>query len=290
MSTDSRSGPEFTLQDATRIGETIGIDWATSAFDPAEFRAGLQVELEHGDHDLQTNVTANDEILTGKIAWAHLKEFADYYTRLSAMESEAEESWAKTEGSSSAPEQTSTWWWSRVRRDLGRVDAAVYRTVSATPTPTLDNALRRLSISANRSVLWIAVAGGMAAVGGTRGRRAGRDGLLSIAASSAIVNLGLKPLYGRTRPDDTQVRAIPGRGVRMPRSASFPSGHSASAFAFATAAGADVPPLALPLRLLATAVAYSRVHGGAHYPGDTIAGALIGGATASVVVRALRSV
>jgi membrane-associated phospholipid phosphatase len=306
VTTDARSGREpddetggkptagashpagFTIEDAARIGEAIGIDWTTSAFDPAEFRAGLQVELEHGAHDLQTNVTGNDEILTGKIAWAHLKEFADYYTRLSAMESEAEAAWGETEQSASASEQ-STWWWSRVRRDLGRVDDAVYRTISATPTPTLDTGLRRLSTSANRSVIWIAVAGGMAAFGGASGRRAARDGLLSIAVSSAIVNLGLKPLHGRARPDDTQVRTIPGRSVRMPRSASFPSGHSASAFAFATAAGAEVTPLALPLRLLATAVAYSRVHGGAHYPGDTIAGALIGGATGSVVVRALRS-
>ncbi len=74
----------------------------------------------------------------------------------------------------------------------------------------------------------------------------------------------------------------------MPRSASFPSGHSASAFAFATAAGAELPLLAFPLRSLAAAVAYSRVHGGAHYPGDVIAGSLIGGATAAAVVRLQR--
>lgn len=178
-------------------------------------------------------------------------------------------------------------WPSRVRRDLGRVDAAVYDTVSAVPTPTLDSALRRLSRSADRSVLWVAVAVGMAALGGERGRRGARDGLISIAITSAVVNLGLKRLHRRARPDNTAVRAVPGRGVRMPRSASFPSGHSASAFAFATAAGAECTPLALPLRVLATAVAYSRVHGGAHYPGDTIAGALVGGATAAVVVRAM---
>jgi undecaprenyl-diphosphatase len=110
-------------------------------------------------------------------------------------------------------------------------------------------------------------------------------GLGSIAAASAIVNLGLKPLHGRARPDAGAAEAAPGRLVPMPRSASFPSGHSASAFAFATAAGAELPLLAFPLRSLAAAVAYSRVHGGAHYPGDVVAGSLIGGATAAAVVR-----
>jgi len=62
----------------------------------------------------------------------------------------------------------------------------------------------------------------------------------------------------------------------MPSSSSFPSGHSASAFAFAAAVGDTVPPLALPLRLLAGAVAYSRVHTGVHYPGDVVVGSLIG--------------
>ncbi len=80
----------FTLADATRIGEEIGIDWATSPFDAEQFLMGLDVELEHGAHDAQTNVTGDDEIMTGKIAWAHLKELPDYYTRLAAMEGEAE--------------------------------------------------------------------------------------------------------------------------------------------------------------------------------------------------------
>jgi undecaprenyl-diphosphatase len=177
---------------------------------------------------------------------------------------------------------------SDVLADLARIDAAVYRAVAATPTPALDRSLARLSRAADRSVLWIGVSAGLALCGGVRGRRAARVGLGSIAAASAIVNLGLKPLHGRARPDAGAAEAAPGRLVPMPRSASFPSGHSASAFAFATAAGAEFPPLALPLRLLATAVAYSRVHGGAHYPGDTIAGALIGGTTAAVVVRAGR--
>ena len=79
----------FLLADARRIGTEIGIDWATSPFDTEQFRMGLDVELEHGAHDLDTNVTGDDEIMTGKIAWAHLKELPDYYTRLAAMEAEA---------------------------------------------------------------------------------------------------------------------------------------------------------------------------------------------------------
>ena len=84
------STQKFTEADARRIGEAIGIDWATSPFDVEQFRMGLHVELEHGAHDPDTNVTDDDEHTTGKIAWAHLKELPDYYTRLAAMEGEAE--------------------------------------------------------------------------------------------------------------------------------------------------------------------------------------------------------
>jgi len=80
----------FGLEEARKIGETIGIDWRNSPFDVAEFRVGLSVELEHGSRDPQTNVTNDDPFITGKIAWAHLKEFPDYYKRLEIMEKEAE--------------------------------------------------------------------------------------------------------------------------------------------------------------------------------------------------------
>jgi Protein of unknown function (DUF5661) len=80
----------FTLADAERIGALVGIDWNTAPFEPEQYRMGLEVELEHGSHDPETNVTNDDEILTGKIAWAHLKELPDYYTRLAAMEAAAE--------------------------------------------------------------------------------------------------------------------------------------------------------------------------------------------------------
>ena len=81
----------FSAEDAKRIGEAIGIDW--KKFDVEQFRMGLDVELEHGLVDPRTNVTNDDEIMTGKIALAHLNEFPDYYTRLEKMENEAEEYW-----------------------------------------------------------------------------------------------------------------------------------------------------------------------------------------------------
>jgi hypothetical protein len=82
---------KFTLDQAQQIGEQLGIDW--SQFDVAQFRLGLDVELEHGLRDASTNVTDNDPLLTGKIALAHLNEFPDYYTRLEIMEREAEQYW-----------------------------------------------------------------------------------------------------------------------------------------------------------------------------------------------------
>lgn len=83
--------PRFTTEEARDLGESIGIDWAAAPFSVEEFRIGLEVELEHGAHDPETDVTGDDPVLTGKIAWAHLKELADYYTRLKAMEAEAGE-------------------------------------------------------------------------------------------------------------------------------------------------------------------------------------------------------
>lgn len=81
----------FTYDQAKKLGEDLGISW--DKFDVEQFRMGLDVELEHGSRDLQTNVTDNDQATTAKIALAHLKEFPDYYTRLEAMEKEAKKYW-----------------------------------------------------------------------------------------------------------------------------------------------------------------------------------------------------
>jgi hypothetical protein len=83
----------FTAEEAEKIGEALGINW--NKFDVEQFRMGLDVELEHGLRSPETNVTNDDEIMTGKIALAHLNEFADYYTRLNKLEKEAEDFWGK---------------------------------------------------------------------------------------------------------------------------------------------------------------------------------------------------
>ena len=77
----------FTIEEAKEIGAKLGIDW--TRFDIEQFRNGMDVELEHGSHDPETNVTNDDPLTTGKIALAHLKEFPDYYTRLEKLEEEA---------------------------------------------------------------------------------------------------------------------------------------------------------------------------------------------------------
>ncbi len=82
--------PHFSSEQAREVGEQIGIDWETAPFDVEQFRAGMDIELEHGTQDPATNVTEDDPIVTGKIALAHLNEFPDYYTRLEKMEAEAE--------------------------------------------------------------------------------------------------------------------------------------------------------------------------------------------------------
>ncbi|MGB3632552.1 MAG: DUF5661 family protein [Rubrobacteraceae bacterium] len=84
-----------TLEEARRVGDEIGVDW--DRFDLEQFRAGMEVEYEHGVNDPQTDVTGDDPILTGKIALAHMKEFPDYYERLERMEKEAEREWHQRE-------------------------------------------------------------------------------------------------------------------------------------------------------------------------------------------------
>ena len=81
----------FSAEEARRVGEEIGIDWSSVPFDVEQFRMGMDVELEHGLHDLLTNVTDSDPVVTGKIALAHLHEFPDYYSRLARMEEEAKQ-------------------------------------------------------------------------------------------------------------------------------------------------------------------------------------------------------
>jgi membrane-associated phospholipid phosphatase len=169
-----------------------------------------------------------------------------------------------------------------VLHQLGAIDRAVYLAVASVPTPALDDAMRRLSRSADRSRLWFGVAG-VLALTGPSGRRAAARGILAIGATSALVNLGVKTVSRRHRPDRSGAGVPDERQVRMPSSTSFPSGHAAAAFAFATAISRDNTWLAIAIQFLAGSVAYSRVHTGVHYPGDTVAGALIGAGAGQAV-------
>lgn len=176
--------------------------------------------------------------------------------------------------------------WVRALREFAAVDRAVYEAVAGTPTPELDGPVRRLSRAADRSRLWLGIAAAMAVFGGARGRRAALEGVLAIGVTSATVNLGVKPMARRRRPERGGPGRVVARDVPMPGSTSFPSGHAASAFAFAYAAGRHLPGLAVPIRLLASGVGYSRVHTGVHYPGDVVIGSVLGAGTAAMVAAA----
>jgi membrane-associated phospholipid phosphatase len=166
------------------------------------------------------------------------------------------------------------------QHELRLLDVTIYDAVAASTTPTLDRDMVRLSRVADHSKLWLATATLLAATG-AHGRRAAVAGLSSLAIASASVNLVLKPLSGRRRPDRQAHRMAPERRVVMPGSTSFPSGHAASAFAFASGVSRVSPVAAVPLQLMAALVAYSRIHTGVHYPSDVVAGGLIGAAVAA---------
>jgi len=164
-------------------------------------------------------------------------------------------------------------WLSRAGREVSSLDRAISDAVATTDTPTLDGPISRLSNAANGGWLWLVVAALVAVVGGRRGRRAALRAVLALGVASASANLAVKGLADRRRPGRSEDAV---RGVAMPTSSSFPSGHTASAFSFATAMTSDTPWLALPLFGVASLVGYSRVHAGVHYPSDVIAGCVLG--------------
>lgn len=172
--------------------------------------------------------------------------------------------------------------------EIERLDVACYAAIASTPTPRLDRAMSRLSRAADYSRLSFTAAAGMALLGGARGRRAAVAGVAAIAVTSTVVNAAVKPLARRRRPDRVFHEVPIARHVPMPSSQSFPSGHSAAAFAFAGGAGGVLPAASLPLHALAGAVAYSRVHTGVHYPLDAIAGSVLGAALSDVARRRFR--
>lgn len=174
---------------------------------------------------------------------------------------------------------------SAVLRRLGRYDRAVYRSVARLSTPLLDEPLRRVSGFANFSKPWFITAGFLALFGGPHGRRAALTGLAAVGATSLVVNQPMKMIGERHRPDRDGLGVPQQRWVTMPSSTSFPSGHSASAAAFAVAVGNLLPVLKLPLRGAASVVAFSRVYTGVHYPSDVLVGATVGALLGRVASR-----
>lgn len=163
----------------------------------------------------------------------------------------------------------------RLRGAAHSVDLRLFRTVAEAHSPILDALLPRLSRAANHSALWGGCAIVLWATGGRFGRRAALRGLGTLALTSALANGPLKWLSRRQRPVLDAV-PIARRLARLPKTTSFPSGHSASAAAFATGAAVELPTLRIPLGAAAALVAASRVYTGVHYPSDVIAGAAVG--------------
>lgn len=172
-----------------------------------------------------------------------------------------------------------------VWRELSQADKAVYRAVAGFSTPALDIPMRIVSDAANHSKPWFAVAAGLAVAGGPRGRFAAITGVAAIGATSFIVNQPMKRARRRNRPDRLGLGVPTSRWVSMPTSTSFPSGHSASAAAFAVSVGWLWPRMRWPLRAAAATVAFSRIYTGVHYPGDVLVGVAVGGLTGAVVSR-----
>ncbi|SDF63331.1 bifunctional phosphatase PAP2/diacylglycerol kinase family protein [Klenkia brasiliensis] len=164
------------------------------------------------------------------------------------------------------------------RLSARRLDARLQARVGRLPATRLDGGLRRLSEAADHGKLWLGVGAALGAKAGAP-RRAAVRGVGSLLVSSALVNVVLKPVFGRVRPDPRGL--APGRSLdRSLDTLSFPSGHSASAAAFATGVALESPWAGALVAPVALGVGYSRVHVGVHYPGDVLAGMAVGGAVA----------
>ena len=167
-----------------------------------------------------------------------------------------------------------------MRGAVRRLDRSLMRRSYRRRSRRLDRALVAVTQAASYSRLWLLIAAGLAVLGGRPARRAALHGVTAIAIASAVCNGPAKLLVRRRRPFSSARPAL----ISIPRTTSFPSGHSASAFAFATAACGEMPALAPALVPLAAAVAYSRVHTGVHYPSDVAAGAALGVASGVVAL------
>ena len=172
------------------------------------------------------------------------------------------------------------------------LDQRLLAAAARTSSPTADRALTLVSTAADHGRLWLAIAAVLTATGRVAPAAPPRGGLLGLGVASTLVNGPLKFVWRRDRPP-LEVLGTRGPLLPLPRTFSFPSGHAASAAAFATGVSAALPPAVPVVVPLAGAVAYSRAHTGVHYPSDVLVGSLLGigaGALgARVVARARQS-
>jgi membrane-associated phospholipid phosphatase len=165
------------------------------------------------------------------------------------------------------------------------LDRSVFDAVARWHSPLLDKTMPELSDVASQSRLWMGLAALFAVFGGKEGRQTAVEGMIAIGVTSFLANVVFKHLTRRKRPTDPVPEA---RRLVQPTSSSFPSGHTASAAAFAGIVSRAYPRLWVPINALAGAVGFSRVYTGVHYPGDVLGGWILGKAVALVMSYSFR--